>query len=109
MMLTTTATLEGYAIESYHGLVSGEAIVGANVFKDLFAGIRDVVGGRAGAYEKTISDARNIALREMCERAEAEGANAVIGVHTDVEAIGAKGSMLMVCANGTAVWITPLL
>ena len=103
MIITTTHTLEGYEVEHYFGIVTGEAIVGANLFKDLFASIRDIVGGRAAAYEGELRKARDIALGEMQDLAEDLGANAIIGVDVDYETIGGKGSMLMVAACGTAV------
>ena len=106
MLLTTTSTIEGSQIQ-YLGVVSGEAILGANIFKDFFAGIRDIVGGRSASYEKVLGDARETALREMQERAAALGANAVIGVDLDYETISTAhgGGMLMVTAAGTAVVI----
>ncbi len=103
MLVTTTNTVEGRRIVEYKGLVAGEAILGANLFKDLFASIRDIVGGRSGAYEKVLNDARETAISELTARASALGANAVIGVDIDYETIGANGSMLMVSASGTAV------
>jgi uncharacterized protein YbjQ (UPF0145 family) len=103
MVVTTTPSLEGYRILRYLGVVSGEAIVGANIVRDLFAGIRDIVGGRAGAYENVLASARDTALREMTEAAAKLGATAVIGVDLDYETVGQGGSMLMVCASGTAV------
>jgi uncharacterized protein YbjQ (UPF0145 family) len=103
MIVSTTPTIEGRSISEYKGLVTGEAILGANVFKDLFAGIRDIVGGRSAAYERELTKARDIAIKEMIERAEAAGANAVVGVDLDYETIEAGGSMLMVSASGTAV------
>ena len=103
MLIITTSNIEGKNITKYIGIVNGEAIIGANIVKDFFAGIRDVVGGRAGAYEQGLREAKSIALREMSEQAERLGANAVIGVDLDYEAIGPNGSMLMVSANGTAV------
>ena len=105
MILTTTPTLEGYTIREYKGVVTGETIIGANVFKDFFAGIRDIVGGRAGSYEKVLRDAKDISLKEMIKRAEDMGANAVIGIDIDYETIGERGSMLMVTTSGTAVVI----
>jgi len=90
-------------VRDYRGLVMGEAILGANIFKDFFASIRDIVGGRSAAYEKELSRAREIAIDEMCAKAQALGANAVIGIDIDYETIGANGSMLMVSASGTAV------
>ncbi|PZQ13155.1 MAG: hypothetical protein DI565_15595 [Ancylobacter novellus] len=103
MLVTTTQTVEGRRIVEYHGLVSGEAILGANIFRDMFAAIRDVVGGRAGSYEKELKRARDIALDEMVDEARVRGANAVIGVDLDYETVGKEGSMLMVTASGTAV------
>ena len=103
MLITTTSQVEGQPVRRYCGVVAGEAILGANIFKDLFAGIRDLVGGRAGAYERELQRAREIALAEMTERAAELGANAVIGVDLDYEVLGEKSSMLMVTASGTAV------
>lgn len=103
MILSTTNTLEGKTITRYHGLVSGEAILGANIFKDFFAGIRDIVGGRSAAYEEELRKAKEIALAEMQTQAAALGANAIIGIDLDYETIGQGGSMLMVSASGTAV------
>ncbi|WP_068081469.1 heavy metal-binding domain-containing protein [Polycladidibacter stylochi] len=103
MLITTTNSLEGHKITSYKGLVVGEAILGANVFKDLFASIRDIVGGRSGAYEEELERARTIAINEMQERAQQLGANAIVGVDIDYETVGQGGSMLMVTAAGTAV------
>jgi uncharacterized protein YbjQ (UPF0145 family) len=103
MLVTTTNSVEGQRITSYKGLVAGEAILGANLFRDLFASIRDIVGGRSGAYEKVLNDARQTAVAEMTDKAARLGANAVIGVDIDYETIGANGSMLMVSATGTAV------
>lgn len=103
MLMTTTSTLEGKQIVTYYGIASGETIIGANVFKDFFASIRDIVGGRSGSYEKVLREAKEIALREMCDQAERMGANAVIGVDLDYETVGESGSMLMVTAAGTAV------
>ena len=105
MLVTTTNTVEGRRIVEYKGLVAGEAILGANIFRDIFASIRDVVGGRSGSYEKVLSDARQTAIGELTDKAAALGANAVIGVDLDYEAIGSHGSMLMVTAAGTAVRI----
>lgn len=101
MIITTTNVIEGRKVKTYHGLVSGEAILGANIFKDFFAGIRDIVGGRSAAYEKELRRAKDIALKEMADEARKQGANAVIGVDLDYETIGQ--SMLMVSASGTAV------
>ena len=103
MLVTTTSTLEGREIVDYLGIVSGETIIGANLFKDFFAGIRDIVGGRSGSYEDVLREAKETALREMSEQAERMGANAVIGVDLDYETVGRSGSMLMVTAAGTAV------
>ncbi|MBU1096354.1 MAG: hypothetical protein CVV23_14855 [Ignavibacteriae bacterium HGW-Ignavibacteriae-2] len=101
MLVTTTNNIEGAKVVKYLGMVSGEAILGANIFKDFFAGIRDIVGGRSAAYEKELRQAKDIAVSEMVEQAQALGGNAVIAVDLDYETIG--GSMLMVSANGTAV------
>ena len=102
MTLTTTPTIEGRTISKYHGVVTGEAILGANVFKDFFAGIRDIVGGRSAAYEKELAKAREIAFAEMTQAAEQSGANAIVGIDIDYETVG-TGSMLMVTVSGTAV------
>jgi len=103
MLVTTTNTIEGRRIIEYKGLVAGEAILGANLFRDLFASIRDIVGGRSGAYEKVLNEARQTAVGDMTDKAAELGANAVIGVDLDYETIGSNGSMLMVTAAGTAV------
>mgnify|MGYP001076740913 FL=1 len=105
MLVTTTNTIEGRRIVEYKGLVAGEAILGANLFRDIFASIRDIVGGRSGSYEKVLNDARQTAIGEMTDKAVELGANAVIGVDLDYETIGSNGSMLMVTAAGTAVWV----
>jgi uncharacterized protein YbjQ (UPF0145 family) len=105
MLVTTTHNVEGKKILEYKGLVAGEAILGANLFRDLFASVRDIVGGRSGSYERVLSDARNTAVGELTERAKELGANAVIGVDIDYETVGSNGSMLMVTAAGTAVRI----
>lgn len=105
MIVTTTPTIEGKRITSYKGIVVGEAILGANLIKDLFAGIRDIVGGRSAAYEEELSNARQIAMNEMIERAVMMGANAIVGVDLDYEVIGQGGSMLMVSISGTAVTV----
>src|SRR4029453_8147252 len=105
MLISTTSTLDGKRVTKYLGLVSGEAILGANIFRDIFAGIRDIVGGRSAAYEQELRKAKDIALREMTEQAQALGANAVIGVDLDYENVGQSGGMLMVSASGTAVII----
>jgi uncharacterized protein YbjQ (UPF0145 family) len=103
MIVTTTGSIEGHPVREYRGIVTGEVIVGANIFKDLFASIRDIVGGRSGAYEGALRDAREQALRELQAEAQALGANAVIGIDFDYEVIGQQGSMLMVSVSGTAV------
>ena len=105
MLVTTTPIIEGKRIIRYYGIVSGETIIGANVFRDFFAGIRDFVGGRSGAYEEVLRQAKDTAIREMEEQAARLGANAVIGVDLDYETVGGSGSMLMVTATGTAVTI----
>jgi uncharacterized protein YbjQ (UPF0145 family) len=101
MIITTTNTLDGRKITNYLGLVTGETIIGANIFKDFFAGIRDIVGGRSGAYEKVLREAKETALAEMTDQAKQLGANAIIGIDLDFETIGQ--GMLMVTASGTAV------
>lgn len=101
MVITTTPSVEGHKVIRYLGIVTGDAIMGANIFKDLFAGVRDIVGGRAGAYEKQLIRAKEIAMSEMKERAEQLGANAIVGVNLDYETL--KGTMLMASASGTAV------
>jgi uncharacterized protein YbjQ (UPF0145 family) len=103
MQLVTTPGLEGRRIVRYCGIVAGEAVLGANVFKDMFAGIRDLVGGRSGTYEKELRKARQLALDELAEQAADLGANAVVGVDFDYEVLGEKNGMLMVTASGTAV------
>ena len=107
MIVSTTNTLEGHEVLEYKGVVTGEAILGTNIFRDFFASIRDIVGGRSGSYEKVLRDARETALRELQDEARGLGANAVIGVDIDYETIstGSSGSMLMVSASGTAVLI----
>jgi len=103
MLIVTTPQLEGRRIVKYYGVVSGEAILGANIFRDFFAGIRDIVGGRSAAYEKVLRDSKQTALDEMAGEAQRLGANAVVGVDLDYETIG--GTMLMVSASGTAVTV----
>lgn len=103
MLITTTHNVEGRRISQYIGLVNGEAIIGANLVRDFFANITDVVGGRSGAYEQGLREAKSIATKEMIEQAQRLGANAIIGVDLDFQTIGGSGSMLMVSANGTAV------
>ena len=105
MIITTTPTIEGQTIRQYHGIVTGEAILGANIFRDFFAGIRDIVGGRSAAYEKELRRAREVALAEMEQIAAERGANAVVGVDLDYETVGGQGSMLMVTVAGTAVTV----
>ena len=108
MIVTTTPSIEGKSIKSYLGVVTGEAIMGANMFKDLFAGIRDLVGGRSATYEKELGNAREVAFQEMRERAAVLGANAVVGVDIDYEVLGQNNGMLMVSVSGTAVKIENL-
>ncbi|MDH6344287.1 uncharacterized protein YbjQ (UPF0145 family) [Parabacteroides sp. PFB2-12] len=103
MLLTTTNTLDGKEIIEYFGIVSGETIIGANIVKDFFAGITDIVGGRSGAYEKVLKQAKDVALQEMSDQAARLGANAVIGIDLDYETVGSGSTMLMVTAAGTAV------
>ena len=103
MIMTTTNNLEGKVIHQYLGIITGEAILGANIFKDFFAGIRDIVGGRSASYEKELKEARRIAFSELEEKAFQLGANAIIGIDVDYETIGDSGSMLMVSVTGTAV------
>ncbi|AZI37265.1 hypothetical protein NT2_01_02570 [Caenibius tardaugens NBRC 16725] len=103
MIVTTTAVVEGKPVQEYLGIVTGEVIVGANIFRDLFASITDIVGGRSGKYENVLARAREEALAEMKSRATELGGNAVVGVDLDYEVLGQNGSMLMVSASGTAV------
>jgi uncharacterized protein YbjQ (UPF0145 family) len=103
MILTTTNTIEGRPVKEYKALVTGETIIGANIFKDFLAGIRDIVGGRSSSYEMVLREAKETAIREMVERARTFGADAVIGIDLDYETVGQRGSMLMVSASGTAV------
>ena len=105
MIISTTPQIEGRTIREYKGVVTGETIIGANFFKDFFAGIRDIVGGRAGSYEKVLREAKDTSLQEMMDRAREWGANAIVGIDIDYETIGANGSMLMVAVSGTAVVI----
>jgi uncharacterized protein YbjQ (UPF0145 family) len=108
MIVTTTDSLQGQEIVQYYGIVTGEAILGTNIFRDFFAGIRDIVGGRSAGYEKSLREAKDTALREMTDAARSMGANAVIGVDLDYEtiSIGEGGGMMMVAASGTAVKIS---
>ena len=103
MLMSTTTILEGRPVSQYLGVVTGEAIIGANIFRDLFATVRDIVGGRSGTYEKALAEAREVALGEMQARAQALGANAVIGIDVDYEVLGTNNGMLMVAVSGTAV------
>jgi uncharacterized protein YbjQ (UPF0145 family) len=103
MIVTTTPNIEGRPIVQYLGIVAGEAVIGANVFRDLFAGIRDVIGGRSGSYEKTLREARQVAIDELMLEAASLGADAVVGVSVDFEGGVHQGSMMMVAAAGTAV------
>ena len=105
MIITTTPNIEGHPIKEYKGLVTGETIIGANFLKDFLAGITDFFGGRSSSYEAVLAKAKDVALREMQDRAAAMGANAIVGIDLDYEALGANGSMLMVTASGTAVVI----
>ena len=103
MLLTTTTTVEGRPVSRYLGVVTGEAIIGANVFRDLFASVRDIVGGRSATYERALGEAREVAMKEMQEQASALGANGVIGIDLDYEVLGQNNGMLMVSVSGTAV------
>ncbi|MCL4152824.1 UNVERIFIED_CONTAM: hypothetical protein GTU68_054672 [Idotea baltica] len=103
MLLSTTPSIEGKSILEYRGLVTGETIIGANFMKDFFAGIRDIVGGRSGSYEKVLREAKDSAIREMVEWAEELGANAIVGIDLDYETMGQKNGMLMVAVSGTAI------
>jgi len=105
MLTTTTNNVEGKPVQEYLGIVTGETIIGANFIKDFFAGIRDIVGGRSGSYEKVLREAKNSAMSEMQQRAEHMGANAIIAIDLDYETVGPNGGMLMVTASGTAVRI----
>lgn len=105
MIVSTTPSLEGHPIREYKGLVTGETIIGANLVKDFCASIRDIVGGRSSSYESVLREAKDTAIREMKERAQLMGANAIVGVDLDYETIGGTGSMLMVTASGTAVLV----
>jgi len=105
MILSTTPTLEGKSINQYLGVITGEAILGANIFKDLFAGIRDIVGGRSGSYERELARAREVAMEELRQEAARLGANAVVGIDLDYEVLGQHNGMLMVSVSGTAVII----
>lgn len=103
MLITTTPDIQGRSITRYHGVVAGEAILGVNIFRDIFAGLRDLVGGRSAAYEKELQKAREVAFQELEQKAAALGADAIVGVDIDYEVVGQGGSMLMVSVSGTAV------
>ena len=103
MLMSTTSVVDGKPVSRYLGVVTGEAIIGANVFRDMFAVVRDVVGGRSATYERGLAEAREIAMSEMEKRAQDLGANAVIGIDLDYEVLGQNNGMLMVCVSGTAV------
>ena len=103
MLMSTTTVIEGRPVSDYRGVVTGEAIIGANIFRDLFATVRDVVGGRSATYERALAEAREVAMKEMQVRAQELGANAVIGIDLDYEVLGANNGMLMVSVSGTAV------
>ncbi len=105
MIFSTTPQIEGRPIREYKGVVTGETIIGANFVKDFFAGIRDIVGGRSASYEQVLREAKDTSMTEMMERAQAMGANAIVGIDIDYETVGANGSMLMVATSGTAVVI----
>jgi uncharacterized protein YbjQ (UPF0145 family) len=103
MLMSTTSVVDGRPVSRYLGVVTGEAIIGANIFRDMFAAVRDIVGGRSATYEKALNEAREVAMGEMQKRAEALGANAVIGIDVDYEVLGQNNGMLMVAVSGTAV------
>jgi uncharacterized protein YbjQ (UPF0145 family) len=103
MLMSTTSVLDGRPVSKYLGVVTGEAIIGANIFRDMFAVVRDIVGGRSGTYEKALNEAREVAMGEMQRRAQELGANAVIGIDVDYEVLGQNNGMLMVAVSGTAV------
>jgi len=103
IILSTTNNIEGQPVKEYLGLVTGETIIGANIFKDIFASIRDVVGGRSGSYERVLREAKDMAIQEMTDEALRKGANAIIGIDLDYETVGSSGGMLMVTASGTAI------
>lgn len=103
MILSTTPTIEGHPIREYRGVVTGETIIGANFIKDIFANIRDVIGGRSSSYERVLREAKDTALREMADRAASLGCNAIVGIDLDYETVGSSSSMLMVTCSGTAV------
>ena len=103
MLMSTTTVIEGRPVSRYLGVVTGEAIIGANIFRDMFAAVRDIVGGRSATYEKALNEARQVAMGEMEKRAQEMGANAVIGIDVDYEVLGQNNGMLMVAVSGTAV------
>jgi uncharacterized protein YbjQ (UPF0145 family) len=103
MLMSTTAVIEGRPVSRYLGVVTGEAIIGANIFRDMFAAVRDIVGGRSATYEKALNEAREVAMNEMAKRAQDLGANAVIAIDVDYEVLGQNNGMLMVAVSGTAV------
>lgn len=103
MLLTTTSVVDGREIRDYLGVVVGEAILGANIFKDIFGAVRDIVGGRAGAYEREMAEARKVAFQEMEEEARKLGADGIVGIDIDYEVVGQNGAMMMVSVSGTAV------
>ena len=105
MILTTTASIEGRPVQEYLGVINAQSIIGANMFKDIFAGLRDLIGGRSKTYERVIEEAKEDAMRELTQKAQSVGANAVVGIDLDFETVGASGSMVMVIATGTAVRI----
>ena len=105
MILTTTASIEGRPVQEYLDVINAQSIIGANMFKDIFAGLRDLIGGRSKTYERVIEEAKEDAMRELTQKAQSMGANAVVGIDLDFETVGASGSMLMVIATGTAVRI----
>jgi uncharacterized protein YbjQ (UPF0145 family) len=103
MIVTTTSTIEGKPVQEYLGVINAQSIIGANMFKDIIAGLRDVFGGRSKTYERVLEEAKEDAMRELVEKAQSMGANGIVGVDLDFETVGAGGSMLMVIATGTAV------
>ena len=103
MILSTTPVIEGRPVKTYMGVITSETIIGANIFKDILGGLRDVFGGRSGTYEKVLGEAKDFALKELSEKAHSIGADAVVGIDLDYETVGANGSMLMVSVSGTAV------
>ena len=106
MITSTTHNIEGHPVNKYLGVVTSQTIIGANIFKDIFAGLRDIFGGRSGTYERVLDEAKTFAMNELIQKAQSMGANAVIGIDLDYETVGKNGSMLMVSASGTAVVIS---